>query len=87
MNKELIKSLSNQAIENISNKRRLSDGQIERTWLQDDFEQEFARLIVEEVLNSALLFCDGFTDDYQTGFIDAQVQIRNAIKIKFGLEE
>lgn len=87
MNNRLIKSLSNQAIENVSNKRKLSDGQIERTWLQDDFEQEFARLIIEEVLRTAKLF--GYSDsldDYIIGFEDAQKQIVNAIKIKFGVK-
>jgi hypothetical protein len=46
--KELIVKLRNQAIDNVCNKRKLSDGQIERTWLQDDFDVEFARLIIKE---------------------------------------
>lgn len=87
MNNRLIKSLSNQAIENVSNKRKLSDGQIERTWLQDDFEQEFARLIIEEVLHTAKLFeYSDLEDDYIIGLEDAQKQIVTAIEIKFGLE-
>lgn len=43
----VVLQLRNQAIENVSNKRKLSDGQIERTWHQYVFDVEFARLVLE----------------------------------------
>lgn len=47
MNKQQILELRNQAIQNISKTRTLKDGQLERTWLQDEFDLEFARLVIE----------------------------------------
>lgn len=45
MNKNLILQLRDKAVNSVSSKRTLSDGQIERTWLQDEADLEFARLV------------------------------------------
>jgi len=45
---ERIKQLAERAVEQICSKRTLSDGQIERTWHPDYFNQVFAELIIEE---------------------------------------
>lgn len=91
MNNRLIKNLSNQAIENVSNKRKLSDGQIERTWLQDDFEQEFARLLIEEVYTivDELIYKykdGGETLDFMAGHYSATLEFRVKLKQLFGVE-
>lgn len=74
MNKTKILELRNQAIENVSNSRQLKDGQIERTWLQDEFDVEFARLIgdvfIEKELKSRvdvskLFHCSEKWPDYE----------------------
>lgn len=48
MEVEQILELRNQAIDNVS-KKRVINGQVERTWMQDDFDIEFARLILQSV--------------------------------------
>jgi len=58
MNKELIKEFANQAIENISNKRILKDGQVEQTWLSDQFNEVFAELIVQECVRILNIWSD-----------------------------
>jgi hypothetical protein len=45
---ERIKQLSEQAIEIVARKRILPDGQIERTWRPEYYDQVFAELIVKE---------------------------------------
>ena len=45
---ERIKELAEQATEIVANKRTLADGQIERTWRPEYFNQKFAELIVRE---------------------------------------
>ena len=57
MNKELILKIRNQAIDNVSNKR-IVNAQIERTWLQDDFDLEFARLLLEPIVQRMLYLRD-----------------------------
>lgn len=48
MTNEDILELRNQAIDNVS-KKRIIKGQVERTWLQDDFDIEFAKLVLQSV--------------------------------------
>jgi hypothetical protein len=45
---ERIRELARQAVEQVCSKRTLSDGQIERVWHPDHFNQVFAELIVKE---------------------------------------
>jgi hypothetical protein len=45
---ERIRELAEQAVEQVCSKRTLSDGQIERVWHPDHFNQVFAELIVRE---------------------------------------
>lgn len=58
MNKELIKEFANQAIENISNKKILKDGQVEQTWSPDQFNEVFAELIVQECVRILNIWSD-----------------------------
>ena len=48
---ERIRELSEQALEIVSNKRLLKDGQLERTWNPDDYDQVFAKLLVGECVD------------------------------------
>ena len=81
MNKELIIKLRNQAIDNVCNKRKLSDGQVERTWLQDDFDIEFARLVANECAVS------GFNTAYDVCSDTIAVAVYQNIKKHFGVKE
>ena len=47
---ERIRELAEQAAEIVANKRTLADGQIERTWRPEYFNQVFAELIVKETM-------------------------------------
>lgn len=47
---ERIKELSEQALNIVSNKRILKDGQLERTWDPDAYDKAFAGLIVQDCL-------------------------------------
>lgn len=49
-----IQQLSEQAIEIVSNKRMLKDGQLERTWNPNAYDQVFAELIIKECAAIAL---------------------------------
>ena len=51
---ERIQELSEQALEIVSNKRMLKDGQLERTWNPHEYDQMFAELIVRECAAIAL---------------------------------
>ena len=51
---ERIQELSEQALEIVSNKRMLKDGQLERTWNPHEYDQMFAKLIVRECAAIAL---------------------------------
>ena len=62
MNK-LIQELSEQALEIVSNKRMLKDGQLERTWDPHEYNQVFAELIVQECSRIA----DGWVDNDDNG--------------------
>lgn len=54
---ERIQQLSERALEIVSNKRMLKDGQLERTWNPNEYDQVFAELIVQECLN--VLYANG----------------------------
>ena len=85
MNKELINKIAKQAISNIEHKQ--NDEHDTRWWSPKLYDQEFARLIIEDVLRTATLFeYSDSLDDYIIGLEDAQKQILTAIEIKFGLE-
>lgn len=47
---ERIKQLSEQALNIVSNKRMLKDGQLERTWDPAAYDKAFAELIVRECI-------------------------------------
>ena len=49
---ERIRELAEQAVEQVCSKRTLSDGQIERAWHPDHFNQVFAELIVRECIDN-----------------------------------
>jgi hypothetical protein len=51
---ERIRELAEQALEIVSNKRMLKDGQLERTWNPHEYDQMFAELIVRECAAIAL---------------------------------
>ena len=51
---ERIRELSEQALEIVSNKRMLKDGQLERTWNPHEYDQMFVELIVRECAAVAL---------------------------------
>jgi hypothetical protein len=54
LGKMRIKQLAEQAIEIVANKRTLADGQIEKTWQPEYFNQVFALLIVRECARLAI---------------------------------
>jgi len=45
---ERIRELAEQALDIVSNKRMLKDGQLERTWDPHEYDHVFAELIVRE---------------------------------------
>jgi hypothetical protein len=71
---ERIRELAEQATEIVANKRTLADGQIERTWRPEYFNQVFAELIVRECIDAAT--------EAQADFY-----IVYNIKSRFGVEE
>ena len=73
MNKQLILELRNQAIENVSTKRIDRHGQVQLTWLSDDFDLEFARLILEKCIDVVPRF---YNDEDFTELVNAEVVIR-----------
>jgi hypothetical protein len=76
---EKIKELAEQAVEQVSAKRTLTDGQVERTWNPDYFNQAFAELIVKECEKVSLK--NSHRDD------DMGAIIARQIKQHFGVEE
>ena len=80
---ERIKELSEQALESVSNKRMLKDGQLERTWDPHEYDQVFAELIVGkciEVLNKR------FMGDHNREDQEVRRCIKD-LKNHFGVEE
>jgi hypothetical protein len=83
MNKR-IQELSEQALEIVSNKRMLKDGQLEQTWDPHEYDQVFAELIVRECANHCDLLLDHkMSSEWSRGTHDCS----KAIKKHFGVEE
>ena len=78
---ELIKLLSDKAIEIVANKRTLADGQIERTWRPEYYDQVFAKLIVKECA------CLSYLDDSGNPEVEEALEFwrKNMLK-HFGVE-
>jgi len=76
-----IKELSEQALNIVSNIRILKDGQFERTWNPDAYEEAFAGLIVQDCLFMIRVKASQYIDpEWRDGLIDD-------IKEHFGVEE
>jgi hypothetical protein len=45
---ERIQELAEQAVDTVARRRQLSDGQLERSWHPDHFNQAFAELLIAE---------------------------------------
>ena len=76
---ERIRELAEQALEIVSNKRMLKDGQLERTWNPHEYDQVFAELIVRECSRIA----DGWVDNDDNG----KNYPSEMIKQHFGVEQ
>ena len=81
MNTERIKELSLKARENVANIRTLPDGQREMTWVQEAYDEEFAKLIVRECIRVG-----GPEDSYKDDWFNAKVDSVAKIKKHFGVE-
>lgn len=69
MTKDEILKLREKAIENVSHNRSVK-GQVERTWMQDDFDLEFARLILEAAGSCGVtVSTNKYYDDYDGGIM------------------
>jgi hypothetical protein len=77
---ERFRELAEQAVEQVCSKRTLSDGQIERVWHPDQFNQVFAELIVRECM--AMCKTTVGNADYNTG----RLHCLNNIKEHFGVK-
>ena len=81
---ELIKLLSDKAIEIVANKRTLADGQIERTWRPEYYDQVFAELIVREC---AAIASNTNLEDVDGGDSAVLFAAREQILEHFGVKE
>ena len=79
---ERIKDLAKRAVETVATKRNLSDGQVERTWLPDDFNAVFAEFIIKECIDVVNLWSD--EEPCSEGY-DIPTVYR--IKSHFGIQE
>ena len=78
---ERIRELAEQALNIVSNKRMLQDGQLERTWDPHDYDRVFAELIVRECVRH-------FNEDYQRDFDTLwREDLSKSIKKHFGVEK
>lgn len=86
MNKNLVNNISKQARTNVEH--RINDEHDTRWWSPELYDHEFARLLLTEMLHTVNMFDTSLIgSDYSQGLLDAQTQIKNAIKIKFGVKE
>jgi len=76
-----IQELARQAVEQVCSKRTLSDGQIERVWHPDQFNQVFAELIVGECIDKIENEAAQYHEPVWA------VELVNDIKEHFGIEE
>jgi hypothetical protein len=88
MNTDYILALARQAEDSVTSSRKLSDGQIERTFKPDDFYLKFAELLLQSVIKTATIYSGIEVQDcdYERGLLDGQCQILNSIKIAYGVE-
>jgi hypothetical protein len=89
LGKMRIKQLAEQAIEIVANKRTLADGQIEKTWQPEYFDQVFAQLIVKECMKVAVNKDSGYMHPADVaGYMAAgRSTAAQMIKEHFGVEE
>jgi hypothetical protein len=88
---ERIRELAEQAVEQVCSKRTQSDGQIERAWHPDHFNQVFAELIVAECLAHGKLtqsqaVVNG-SEEYNAGREMGIEVFMNKIRNHFGVED
>ncbi len=88
-----IRELAEQAVEQVCSKRTQSDGQIERAWHPDHFNQVFAELIVRECADrvAKMVVRDKFDfipqDPHSQGWNDAVEYASKELKKSFGVEK
>ena len=85
-----IRELSEQALDIVSNKRMLKDGQLERTWDPCEYDQVFAELIVRECIEQLEIGkrCDPYTGELFVCERNADIDYEIAVlKEHFGVEE
>lgn len=82
---ERIKQLAEEALEIVSKKRTLQDGQLERTWNPDTYNRVFAELVAKE--------CAKVCEDYSATILkfsqfgsNAATDCAIMIKTHFGLK-
>lgn len=80
MMNERIGELAEQALDIVSNKRMLRDGQLERTWDPYEYDCVFAELIVRECAS----VCDAYA--MTDGTSQVAMILSSAIKARFGIE-
>jgi hypothetical protein len=71
-----IRELAEQALNTVSNKRMLKDGQLERTWDPHEYDRVFAELIIRE--------CCSIADDWVNNYNDGENYPSERIKEHFG---
>lgn len=83
---EKIKQLADEALDIVSNKRTLQDGQLERTWDPDRYNQVFAELVAKE--------CAKVCEDYAAKILkysqfgsNAAPDCAKMIKEHFGIDK
>jgi hypothetical protein len=87
-----IRELAEQAVEQVCSKRTQSDGQIERAWHPDHFNQVFGELIVRECADrvSKMVMRDKFDfipqDPHSQGWNDAVEYASKELKKSLGVE-
>ena len=76
---ERIFELAEQALNIVSNKRTLKDGQLERTWDPAAYDEVFAELIVTK--------CCSIADDWVNNYNDGENYPSERIKEHFGVKQ
>lgn len=89
MNKELLNKIAKQAIANIEHKQ--NDKHDTRWWIPELYDQEFARLVIEEVYTivDELIYKykdGGETLDFMSGHYSATLEFRVKLKQLFGVK-
>ena len=76
---ERIRELAEQALNIVSNKRTLKDGQLERTWDPHEYDRVFAELIIRE--------CCSIADGWVNNLDDGKNYPSERINQHFGVKE